>query len=350
MHSTEEEKENMKEEYFNTKQQIEERQTLLRQELVKTQQTLSNTEMEVEQLRKDLQLQIKNKQKLVSWKVKNAQLLEQLEEKVDKYERWNQYDVDKLILELDKKKTELKKLSGLEQKMSRKADIIEQKSAKKLEEVTKKLKREQMLKESAFGKLTIIRTDQEVQIDTTLWQKKYFDAMAELQIALREIDVLKVNLDKAGVEVQSISDMNTSTTTTQRNLHSSHSERLALDSRPPTRPSSSKSRPSSVHNHVLSTTPTSFMSNSLIPPLRVNSDASTIDMHHFAQQRATPSDMNDDSPRSVSTKSIVPTYRANKQLTPKRPTTQHAARTNGKPSALLSRRASSASIKRSTLQ
>jgi hypothetical protein len=50
---------------------------------------------------------MRNKQKLVNWKVKNAQLMQNMQEKVEKYERWKQYDVDKLLVELENLKFSL---------------------------------------------------------------------------------------------------------------------------------------------------------------------------------------------------------------------------------------------------
>lgn len=47
-------------------------------------------------------------QALVHWKVEKSQLLEQLQSKLSKFERWNNIDVDKLLVELDKKDSELR--------------------------------------------------------------------------------------------------------------------------------------------------------------------------------------------------------------------------------------------------
>ncbi|KAF0971895.1 hypothetical protein FDP41_009591 [Naegleria fowleri] len=119
--------------FYASKYEVGLRENQLRQELLKTQQQLSNAEMEVEQLRKDLQLQIKNKQKLVNWKVKNAQLLEELEEKVEKYERWSHTNVDKLLLELEEKKREAGHYEKLKERMKEKTNAIDFKNQKTIE-------------------------------------------------------------------------------------------------------------------------------------------------------------------------------------------------------------------------
>jgi myosin heavy subunit len=196
----EEERENSKRIYFGNKSKIEERENLLRQQLIKTQQLLSNMEMEVEQLRKDLQLQIKNKQKLVNWKVKNAQLLDELEVKVEKYERWNKVDVDKLLLELEKKKQELEAYTRTKTRENKKSDYVENKTKKTVEVLKKKLQKEKDLKSKVMQKMEEMHQEMEHGHESGTWQRKYFDAMADLQVASKEVEILKDHIDKAGME------------------------------------------------------------------------------------------------------------------------------------------------------
>jgi hypothetical protein len=52
---------------------------------------------------KELDLANRNKQSLLTWKVAKTQLLAELEARVQKYEKWSHHDVDKLLLDIEKK-------------------------------------------------------------------------------------------------------------------------------------------------------------------------------------------------------------------------------------------------------
>ena len=52
---------------------------------------------------KELDLANRNKQSLLPWKVAKTQLLAELEGRVKKYEKWSHHDVDKLLLDIEKK-------------------------------------------------------------------------------------------------------------------------------------------------------------------------------------------------------------------------------------------------------
>src|SRR5690606_3949991 len=159
--------------FIGNKTEIEERASLLRSELLKVQHALNDLEMEVKQLNKDLQLQKRNKQKLVNWKVKNAQLLESLAEKVEKYERWKQYDVDKLLVELDKKRLEVQQLSSLEQRIQKKNQTLSQKHQREIEKLKKRLKQEIQLKNRALLKLGGMKqVDDHETNEAKIWHEK----------------------------------------------------------------------------------------------------------------------------------------------------------------------------------
>ncbi|KAF0973100.1 hypothetical protein FDP41_008604 [Naegleria fowleri] len=189
-HTQEKEDEALKD-FYASKYEVGLRENQLRQELLKTQQQLSNAEMEVEQLRKDLQLQIKNKQKLVNWKVKNAQLLEELEEKVEKYERWSHTNVDKLLLELEEKKREAGHYEKLKERMKEKTNAIDFKNQKTIETLKKKLAKEQAMKSKLMEQLESMKENYE----ESSWQAKYWQLMNELQQVQKENASLKIMLE-----------------------------------------------------------------------------------------------------------------------------------------------------------
>jgi hypothetical protein len=76
---------------------------VLEQRLNDTNLALAAAESERDKLRKELDLANRNKQALLTWKVAKTQLLAELEGRVKKYEKWSHHDVDKLLLDIEKK-------------------------------------------------------------------------------------------------------------------------------------------------------------------------------------------------------------------------------------------------------
>eukprot|EP00818_Percolomonas_sp_WS_P000193 CAMPEP_0117435588 /NCGR_PEP_ID=MMETSP0759-20121206/560_1 /TAXON_ID=63605 /ORGANISM="Percolomonas cosmopolitus, Strain WS" /LENGTH=2262 /DNA_ID=CAMNT_0005227143 /DNA_START=110 /DNA_END=6898 /DNA_ORIENTATION=+ len=214
------EKESTNKMYWTNKAKIEERENMLRQELIKVQQELSNAQMEIGELKKEVNVQKKNKQKLRIWKVKNKQLLDELEHKVQSYEKWNKYDVDKLLLEKERLMQEVQKYAKMEVRLSKQSQIVERKSKRQVLEMKRRLVREQKLKTRAFSKLEEIRiTDGDEPLDAVpalggtpsarpstgggsgQWHRRYLDAMSELQLTIKENHILKEHMKHAGLDV-----------------------------------------------------------------------------------------------------------------------------------------------------
>lgn len=218
------EKEMATEEFFGDKQQLEMRQNLLRQSLIKTQSTLSNAEKEIEEIRSELKMEIKNKERLRIWKNKHAELFDQLQKRIEQYERWSKYDVDKLVLELEKRREQVKQLEQIEKRMNRKTELLERQSQKQLEEMRRRLQRETSLKTKAFQRLESLEPKTSSRSNThnsgsaysvgdglssarieplgtsAMWQKKYYDASADLDIAMRDLEIMKDALLQQGID------------------------------------------------------------------------------------------------------------------------------------------------------
>jgi len=197
LRDAEDDVENSEKQYWSSKAKIEERENMLRREMVKLQSELSNANMEIQELRKEVNVQKRNKQRLRIWKVKNKQLLDELEQKVKNYEKWNKHDVDKIILEKDQMAKQLSHYHQMENKLSKQSGIIEKRSKRQVETMKKALKQERSLKARAFAQLEQTRSfDSDAQ-----YQKRYEDAMGDLQLAMKEINVLRDAMERAGLEV-----------------------------------------------------------------------------------------------------------------------------------------------------
>lgn len=194
-------------EFWSNREKVEERENLLRQQLLAAQNSLNAAEIELEQLRKDLQLQMKNKQQLVHWKVKNAHLLSDLESRVKKYERWKTVDVDKLLLELEKKDSEIRQLSDSESKTNRRSALLEGQKDKEIHRLRRLVDQEQTLKQQAFDKLAALR--EEIDADpsdvATVYRSRYMGARGDLETALQEVESLRSQLTESGLPVPEMS-------------------------------------------------------------------------------------------------------------------------------------------------
>eukprot|EP01012_Entosiphon_sulcatum_P031854 TRINITY_DN40584_c0_g1_i1.p1 TRINITY_DN40584_c0_g1~~TRINITY_DN40584_c0_g1_i1.p1 ORF type:complete len:2384 (-),score=596.24 TRINITY_DN40584_c0_g1_i1:67-7218(-) len=199
----EQEKEESSSKYWGNKKAIEEKEELMKQQLAHTQNMLSQTEMEVEQLRKDLQLQLKNKKDLVSWKVMHSKMMDDMNKKVKKYEKWSQYDMDKLLLDLEKKKAEVEaqKSQAVDAQTVQQMKSIEVQKDKEIQRLRAQLQKESRLKTKAFQKLDHLRMSGSVEPteDVSVWQRKYFECATELQRSLREVDIYRSHISQNGL-------------------------------------------------------------------------------------------------------------------------------------------------------
>ena len=131
------------------------------------QNALLASESRCDKLRKELEHSQHNKQNLLQWKLSRAPLLEELEAKVAKYERWSHIDVDRLVSELEKRESELRTLqrdsSGPAASQSRPSTAMSQSQGDSASSDLKRLKtalqQEQKMKTMAQQKLEAIRRE-----------------------------------------------------------------------------------------------------------------------------------------------------------------------------------------------
>lgn len=91
----------------------EKRETILKQELLFTQQSLSAAEKVIEKLQEEMKKVEADRQRLYKYKHSKAERLKELEDKIKKFEVYENIDTDKLINVLGKKDKECKQLQGI---------------------------------------------------------------------------------------------------------------------------------------------------------------------------------------------------------------------------------------------
>ena len=88
----------------------EKRESILKQELLFTQQSLSAAQKVIEKLQEEMKKVEADRQRLYKYKHSKAQRLKELEDKIKKFEVYENIDTDKLINVLGKKDEECKQL------------------------------------------------------------------------------------------------------------------------------------------------------------------------------------------------------------------------------------------------
>jgi len=206
------EKQHANKELYLSRDEVEQKMAMLHKQLSETQSSLLAAEIERDKLRKELELAVRNKQTLLQWKVAKAMLLEELEMKVRKFERWSHIDVDKLLIELERKDTELKQIQTTNtEAVRRHQQLVETKASKDIKRLRAQILHEQRMKNEAFQKLEAVRNDfrWEEYFEATedsegmqnYWKRRYHDVNKNLQAAMEENDRLWTVARDFGVEL-----------------------------------------------------------------------------------------------------------------------------------------------------
>jgi hypothetical protein len=185
---------------------------VLEQRLQDTNMALAGAESERDKLKKELDLANRNKQALLTWKVAKTQLLTELEGRVKKYEKWSHFDVDKLLLDAEKKEAELAALKAQNpEELSRHKSIMHNNTKKELEKLRRQLHSEQRLKLEAFQKLDALRNDfkweeyfestDDKQSMVAYWKKRFVESNQSLQQTLEDNERLLEAIKTAGLDV-----------------------------------------------------------------------------------------------------------------------------------------------------
>ena len=93
--------------------EAEKREKILKQELLFTQQSLAAAEKVIEKLQEEMRKYEAVQQRLKRYKDQNAERLKEYEDKLKKFEVYENIDTDKLINVLSKKDQEVTQLQGI---------------------------------------------------------------------------------------------------------------------------------------------------------------------------------------------------------------------------------------------
>jgi chromosome segregation ATPase len=138
--NVEAEREQASRQLYQDKTETQKQLTILQSRLHETNSALTAAESERDKLRKELDLANRNKQSLLTWKVAKTQLLADMESRVKKYEKWSHHDVDKLLLDIEKKDAEIRHLNAQDpDSLRRHRNLMDSSARKELDKLRRQL-------------------------------------------------------------------------------------------------------------------------------------------------------------------------------------------------------------------
>jgi len=199
-------------ELYQDRAETQKQMEIMQTRLQETNLALAAAEAERDKLRKELDLANRNKQSLLTWKVAKSQQLADLEAKVKKYEKWSNHDVDKLLLDIERKESELKSLHSHDPTdIARHRAMLDANSRKEVEKLRKQLVQEQRLKLEAFQKLDELRNDfrweeyfesvDDKQSVVSYWKRRFLECSSSLHKSVEENERLMEAMAAAGLDL-----------------------------------------------------------------------------------------------------------------------------------------------------
>ena len=101
----------------------EKREKILKQELVSTQKQLSAAERVIDKLQEQMKKMEQDKTRLNKFKNSGASRLKELEDKIKKFEVYDNVDTEKLIQALDKRAQEVESLRSVADNFNKKLNL-----------------------------------------------------------------------------------------------------------------------------------------------------------------------------------------------------------------------------------
>ena len=122
--------------------EAEKREKILKQELLFTQQSLAAAEKVIEKLQEEMRKYEAVQQRLKRYKDQNAERLKEYEDKLKKFEVYENIDTDKLINVLSKKDQEVTQLQGIADNFNDQINLVENRKDKEVTTLKQKFLKE----------------------------------------------------------------------------------------------------------------------------------------------------------------------------------------------------------------
>jgi hypothetical protein len=160
--------------------EAEKREKILKQELLFTQQSLSAAEKVIEKLQEEMKKVEADRARLYKYKHSKAERLKELEEKIKKYEVYENIDTDKLINVLDKKDKEVSQLKNIADNFTNRLDMTEKRKEQEVNKMKSNFLKEQVKTQQIVDKMEQMKLELKMleSNDTSvaaIWKKKCLD-------------------------------------------------------------------------------------------------------------------------------------------------------------------------------
>ncbi|KAK2958510.1 putative V-type proton ATPase subunit D [Blattamonas nauphoetae] len=149
--------EDLQEQHFDDVQERDGQIRMLELRLEQTSSKLDDTISKLETIEVEYDQQAKNKVALMQWKAHNSRVIKQLQEQLAKYKRWNNIDIDKLFIDLERKENELQLAEAAEEKAQRNMEQMDELHRREYKRLQRVAQNEKTMKENAFNKLDELR-------------------------------------------------------------------------------------------------------------------------------------------------------------------------------------------------
>jgi len=176
--------------------EAEKREKILKQELLFTQQSLSAAEKVIEKLQEEMKKVEADRARLYKYKHSKAERLKELEEKIKKYEVYENIDTDKLINVLDKKDKEVSQLKNIADNFTNRLEMTEKRKEQEVNKMKGSFLKEQVKTQQIVDKMEQMKLELKMleSNDTSvaaIWKKKCLDLFEVCQTLKGENEELR---------------------------------------------------------------------------------------------------------------------------------------------------------------
>ena len=176
--------------------EAEKREKILKQELLFTQQSLAAAEKVIEKLQEEMRKYEAVQQRLKRYKDQNAERLKEYEDKLKKFEVYENIDTDKLINVLSKKDQEVTQLQGIADNFNEQINLVENRKDKEVTSLKSKFLKEQVKTQQIVEKMEQMKLELKMleSNDTSvaaIWKKKCLDLFEVCQTLKTENEDLR---------------------------------------------------------------------------------------------------------------------------------------------------------------
>ena len=176
--------------------EAEKREKVLKQELLFTQQSRTKAEKVIEKLQEEMKTVEADRQRLYKYKHSQTSRLKELEDKIKKFQVFDNIDLDKLLHVLERKDKEVTQLRAVADTFTQKIDTAERRKDQEVSKVKQSLQKEQVKTQQIVEKMDQMKLELKMLESNdssvaAIWKKKCLDLFEVCQTLKTENEELR---------------------------------------------------------------------------------------------------------------------------------------------------------------